>query len=263
MRIDELVNIEHYINYGDGYPLHKHGREYHGLIYFVGEAETITIIGSKKFRNRGGDVIFLPQGLEYIVELETNYLECYVINFYGDDIPEPFKVFDCRDIVGQFQEAARLWRLHRDDEYYRLDCASIVYRLFAELLRRRDRASTPFRKKDRLSPVISRIHECYQLPDFRISGLAELIGVSQRELNRSFHDAYGESPKKYLDKLRLERAKALLIGDFTVSEVAVAAGFRDAYHFSAFFKRETGLSPSAFRADYRNRFRHSAQKNDM
>ncbi len=254
MRIDQIMNIELWEDFGDHYPLEKQSREYHGLVYFLGDTEVISIDGHRHVHS-GGEVVYLPQYARYRVELPKNHIKCYVINFTGEVEEGFFFLRDCRKLLSQFETAERLWRQRREDLYYRLDCTAIVYQLFAELLRRRDHASVPLQKKERLAPALERLHEAYRIPDFRVASLAPLTGMSERALCRLFSEVVGCSPKRYLDTLRLEHAKELLTvtrpeGQASVSQIAAMVGFRDIYHFSAFFKHETGDSPLAFRQHY-------------
>jgi AraC family transcriptional regulator len=67
-------------------------------------------------------------------------------------------------------------------------------------------------------------------------------------LARGFRKAYGRSVGAYLRWLRVARAaRELAETDAPLAEIALAAGFADQSHFSNVFRRETGLSPSAFR----------------
>lgn len=53
---------------------------------------------------------------------------------------------------------------------------------------------------------------------------------------------------KYIVKARIERAKQMLASSsFSVAQIAQELSFKDASYFSAFFLRETGLTPRAFR----------------
>jgi AraC family transcriptional regulator len=85
----------------------------------------------------------------------------------------------------------------------------------------------------------------------RIDGLSEpaaAVGVHPVTLARGFRKAYGCSVGGYLRWLRLARATRQLVEtDVALAEIALAAGFADQSHFSNAFRRETGLSPSAFR----------------
>jgi AraC family transcriptional regulator len=85
----------------------------------------------------------------------------------------------------------------------------------------------------------------------RVEGLGEVaaaVGVHPVTLARGFRKVYGCSVGDYLRWLRLARAARQLVEtDAALAEIAFAAGFADQSHFSNAFRRETGLSPSAFR----------------
>jgi len=78
--------------------------------------------------------------------------------------------------------------------------------------------------------------------------LADAVGVHPVTLARGFRKAYGCSVGAYLRRLRIARAaQRLTETDDSLAEIALEAGFADQSHFSNLFRRETGLSPSAFR----------------
>jgi AraC-like DNA-binding protein len=84
---------------------------------------------------------------------------------------------------------------------------------------------------------------------WRVTELAELIGVSTDTLRREFLRATGLLPKAYIEQLKLRQAaEMLLTGKQSISEVAMHFGYRDCYHFSRRFKFVLGLSPANYRA---------------
>ena len=81
-----------------------------------------------------------------------------------------------------------------------------------------------------------------------LAELAAAVGVHPATLARGFRRAYGCSVGAYLRRLRVARAaRRLAESDAPLAEIALSAGFSDQSHFSNVFRRETGLSPSAFR----------------
>lgn len=246
MKIDAIRQIELFENFGNGYPLDKQSRNTYGLVYQLNSNARV-IISGKLYKIASGDVVFFRQHEKYRVELPDNYIKCYVIDFLGEYDGDFIIIHGCGDLLPLFEEAERLWKRHREDEYFRLDCTALTYRIFAELCRRHDRLGQPLRKKERLKPVLERIHHDYGSSELKISELAELVGMSERNLCKSFCEVFGSSPKRYLTDLRMKRAKELLRVDHSVTEVARMVGFRDVYHFSACFKKEFGISPLEYR----------------
>jgi AraC family transcriptional regulator len=81
-----------------------------------------------------------------------------------------------------------------------------------------------------------------------LTDLAATVGVHPVTLARTFRRSFGCSVGEYLRRVRIERAAAQLAGSETpLAEIALAAGFADQSHFSNVFRRETGMSPSAYR----------------
>src|SRR3954471_18121101 len=79
--------------------------------------------------------------------------------------------------------------------------------------------------------------------------LASVSGVSQAHFARSFRDALGLPPHRYLLTRRIERAKALLRDtDLSVTEIAFQTGWGSLGTFGRIFRDITGESPGKLRA---------------
>lgn len=86
-------------------------------------------------------------------------------------------------------------------------------------------------------------------PKFAIteSELAGLVGLGSRQLIRLFLRELGVSPKRYIERRRLQEAVSLLrYHQRSVKEVAFQLGFASSPHFSAWFRRQQGSTPTAF-----------------
>ena len=104
-----------------------------------------------------------------------------------------------------------------------------------ELLRRLLRA------KDRMDAAS---HEAWPVPR-----LARVSGVSEAHFARSFKEAFGAPPHRYLLSRRIERAKALLRDtDLPVTEIAFQTGWSSLGTFGRTFRDVTGESPGELRA---------------
>lgn len=78
--------------------------------------------------------------------------------------------------------------------------------------------------------------------------LAEIVGVSSRQLSRLFQAHLRQSPMQVGMQMRIELAQDLLRrSSMKLIEIAQATGFGNPAHFSARFRAETGQSPSEFR----------------
>jgi AraC-like DNA-binding protein/response regulator of citrate/malate metabolism len=94
--------------------------------------------------------------------------------------------------------------------------------------------------------VMAYIHAHYPEPITR-EMLAQQVGLSERHLNRCFHEETGMSTMVYLNRYRVRQAKALLEKDGqNVTDVALAVGFSSSSYFGRVFRQEVGLSPGAY-----------------
>lgn len=85
------------------------------------------------------------------------------------------------------------------------------------------------------------------------SQVARRLGMSERTLARRLSDE-GWSFQQLVDRARRDAAEALLgDGDHTLTEVAFLTGFSDQSAFQRAFKRWTGRTPTAFRAEASDR----------
>jgi AraC family transcriptional regulator len=88
--------------------------------------------------------------------------------------------------------------------------------------------------------------------DLTLEELAALVGLSAKHFARAFRQSTGFPPHRWLIERRIERAKNLLsTGDLGLAEIALACGFADQSHFTAAFRRGTGVTPGSFRQETR------------
>ncbi|MFG3364829.1 helix-turn-helix transcriptional regulator [Streptomyces sp. NPDC090032] len=84
-----------------------------------------------------------------------------------------------------------------------------------------------------------------------LDAVAAHAGYSRYHFVRCFKEAYGETPGQYLTRRRIERAEEMLrSANLSVTEICVLVGFSSLGTFSSRFKRQTGLTPSEYRAKH-------------
>ncbi len=76
-----------------------------------------------------------------------------------------------------------------------------------------------------------------------LSQLAEAANLSPFHLARVFHQVMGLPPHAYLNHIRLERAKQLLLAGQSDATVAYETGFADQSHLTRRFKQVYGVTP--------------------
>lgn len=107
-----------------------------------------------------------------------------------------------------------------------------------------------FQPKDDRQAVeqsIKYIHEHYE-KDWTVEQLADLVDVPRWNYSRLFKEITGQIPLHYLNDIRIERAKQLLITtNDRVFEVGQTVGFSNEYYFSRRFKEHVGISPGQYR----------------
>jgi len=95
--------------------------------------------------------------------------------------------------------------------------------------------------------VLDYIQEHYY-ENITIEKLAEMNFSSKITLTRQFEKYVNCSPKRYLNKLRINKAQTLLLQtEYKINEIAFMVGYQNPLYFSTAFHTETGLSPRDFR----------------
>jgi transcriptional regulator GlxA family with amidase domain len=85
--------------------------------------------------------------------------------------------------------------------------------------------------------------------EWPVERLANVSGVSEAHFARSFKEAFGAPPHRYLLTRRIERAKALLRDtDTPIIDIALETGWQSLGTFGRVFKDVTGESPSELRS---------------
>ncbi len=86
--------------------------------------------------------------------------------------------------------------------------------------------------------------------NIRIADVLRHVPLSRRVLESRFKRAFGRTPYEEIQRLRINRVCTLLCQpELSISEIAQLAGFEHPEYMAAAFRRETGITPSQYRAE--------------
>ncbi|MBE6645576.1 MAG: helix-turn-helix domain-containing protein [Ruminococcaceae bacterium] len=224
-------------------------------IYYVLDGEICVELKNRSIIARRGDIVLIPAGTKHSYHLtELSYAEKYWFHFdfrcgqknYFDSVDFPYirnigvtkRITDLFDTVVYTKNNTPSNRINIS-----LSLMSIV----SVCLEGCGYTDTPPRENDETDKVITYIKKNYN-EKITLEELSKMAKLSPNYFIKRFKEKLGYSPIKYINILRIERAKFLLEHtEKPINEIMEDVGFWDSAHFSKLFKSETGYSPTKFR----------------
>jgi len=129
--------------------------------------------------------------------------------------------------------------------------ALLIERCLLQALKVQTPASTEpaLPNRTRLNDISAYIHLNPERPH-NVQDLADMAGLSASRFRALFAQEFGQSVGKFVQQVRMQQARWLLIHDdqLTAAEVGHRLGYANPYAFYTAFKQATGQTPSGFRA---------------
>ncbi len=236
----ELVCL---VEAGKGAMIHKN-RTSHGLALFLGGERTICF-DEKKIKVGKNTIVYFPKGSNYTIK-EKAASDCYAINFQMPDnmIFEPFafKIKNLNAYLESFKNSRKMWNKKAVGYFLKVksELYSIIYNMQSEYV-------IPYSNSSVIQPAVDYIHSNYYKENISVVHLASLCDISVVHLRNCFIKAFAASPVRYINSLKLTRAKELLeSGMYTVKDVCFLSGYNDESYFSREFKKVFNKSPREY-----------------
>jgi two-component system, response regulator YesN len=125
------------------------------------------------------------------------------------------------------------------------DLLIYVNSLLAEMLEQIDSNDTDILVKKMMNLIEQNYHK-----NIKLETLSKILNYNKAYLGKLFKDYTGEYFNTYLDKVRIEKAKKLLIQGLKVYQVAERIGFSNVDYFHSKFRKYEGVSPSSYKKNH-------------
>lgn len=243
--IDKIV-LACYVPKGEGAAVHR-DRASHGLALNISGEKKYTFNEKNIFYCKKNDIIFMPEHSDYIVEA-TYPGDCYAINFKITDTVsfEPFVLNIGDSVTDKFKSAEKAFRLKSYG--YEMRCKANLYSIICSLLDEHEKKYVPKSTEKIIKPALEYIQKNYTSKNISVEHLAKLCGISTTYLRNIFLKCKNTTPIKYINDLKLSRAKELIASDYySVPKISELSGFGDESYFCRYFKKMTGMTATEYR----------------
>lgn len=145
-----------------------------------------------------------------------------------------------------------IWQVPQDDPLQNIFLQNrvtlLIERFFTRLHEKTSLLEGRFNLTDdevqRLIQVEQMLTENFTETPPTIDDFSKLASMSTTKLKKSFKGVYGQSIYAYYQKIRMQKARELLLsGRYKVNEAAVAVGYQNTSNFILAFKKQYAMSP--------------------
>ncbi len=258
VKYDPELKIEAYSFKGIMQKFPNHFHDYY-VIGFIESGERCLSCKNRKYTVEPGDLLlFNPRDNHTCEQIDGRTLDYRCINVHPETMSKAAFEITGKDYLPYFSpavifhsELASLLReLHmiimEEEKDFRKEeiFFFLLEQLIEEFSEEGIEQSGP--EENRETKIICNYLEKNYMKNITLDELSGLTGLSKYYLLRSFTKQKGISPYRYLETIRIERAKKLLEQGVLPIEAALQTGFADQSHFSNFFKKFIGLTPKQY-----------------
>lgn len=258
VKYDPELKIEAYSFKGIMQKFPNHFHDYY-VIGFIESGERCLSCKNRKYTVEPGDLLlFNPRDNHTCEQIDGRTLDYRCINVHPETMSKAAFEITGKDYLPYFSpavifhsELASLLReLHmiimEEEKDFRKEeiFFFLLEQLIEEFSEEGIEQSGP--EENRETKIICNYLEKNYMKNITLDELSGLTGLSKYYLLRSFTKQKGISPYRYLETIRIDRAKKLLEQGVLPIEAALQTGFTDQSHFSNFFKKFIGLTPKQY-----------------
>ena len=234
------------------YPRKSIGRKSDAFIYIL-EGDMLYRFDDREFISKAGDILFLAAGSFYAME-NRSPLYRYICADFSFAMPDgtalhsgTFSMQNPKHIESLFRRMLENWILQKPCATE--DCMSVLYAIYAELLRLESTPYVPLSKRRLLENAVVYITEHLSNEQLNVPEIADSVHMSESYFRRLFYEVYAVSPVQYINTLRINHAKELIrCTNESFTAIAAQVGFSNVYYFSRMFKKKAGCTPSEYRS---------------
>ncbi|MBE7020019.1 MAG: helix-turn-helix transcriptional regulator [Ruminococcaceae bacterium] len=253
----EMILSEHLEVYKSSFttkwecPTLAHG---YGHLDFIQKGCHLVIKDNKEYPVRANQIIFVPMNIDYYQKVkETPYgyhsfLFSYVLNDVTKDIKDPI-IISAKNTAFFIEKYRLAYHLYLTKPVaYKTKIRKIIYEVLDKICEEEISKQNSETGLYTIRKSVEYIHENYSDPTINSQKIARISGITSTYFRHIFKKIYMVTPNKYINNLRISKAKSLLENtDYTIEEISYRCGYRDYSYFSKAFSKSTGISPSEYR----------------
>lgn len=196
---------------------------------------------------RKGNIIVFPKGSQFILECLENYEGLFIVD-------EAFQFKFQKPIVVKTNPKFNFFYELLEDEFKKQSSDNILKEQYAKCIMLN--LASQFSSSENNKSIITSQEWAFQIKTIlennaysntSTEDLLKHLELSYRQLSRYFQKEFKTSIKKYLMKLRIQKAQELLLAKkLSIADIAYELGFSSGQHLSLQFKELNGLPPHAW-----------------
>jgi AraC-like DNA-binding protein len=255
---DSDLQIEAYQLSGIVQKFPNHFHEYYVIGFVEGGKRHLWCKGQEYDVSAGDLLLFNPRDNHYCAPLNGDILDYRAVNISIEVMNKIVKEISTQNYTPYFTQ----------NVVYKSDITKSLQTLYQAIITR----SSRFEKEEALFFLLEQVLQEYASPfhevavtepnhqikalcsymeehyseNITLDELLSMTSFGKSYLLRSFTKQVGVSPYRYLQTVRLDRAKKLLEQGVAPIEAAYMAGFSDQSHFTNYFKEFIGLTPKQY-----------------
>ncbi len=258
VKYDAQLKIEAYHFEGIMQKFPNHFHEYY-VIGFIENGQRFLSCKNREYNIAPGDLLlFNPRDNHGCEQTDGNTLDYRCINIQPEIMRKiaieitgkEYLPYFTPQVVFHSELVSVLRELHQSimEEESGFRKEEIFFFLLEQLIEEHTEQAMTTGKKEQSTEVkaISEFLENNYMENVTLDDLCKLTGLSKYYLLRSFTKQKGITPYRYLETMRIDKAKKMLEQGVMPIDVAFKTGFTDQSHFSNFFKKFIGLTPKQY-----------------
>jgi len=193
----------------------------------------------KEFTAKQGDVLYIPYGSSYRQSCKREKVICIHLEAFSA-APSNIMLLRANDTEYVCSLFLKCYKIFTEKEHaFEYACMSVLYEILSVVSF--DSFNSATSNNSALSLAMQYLSTHVFEQDFSIETLCENANISRTYFNKIFKKAYNTTPIKYINDIRINKAKLLLkSGNYTNEEVSALCGFSDVKYFYVIFKKHTG-----------------------